>query len=94
MRVWRTSGRCTTKDGFIGEQIFLTPFITSDRQQSKMLMLSTNADGKYKQSFSFAICRLPCDKWQSKTLFLMIFDLRLIGAYFSVSMLGNFAYIL
>ena len=38
---------------------------------------STNADQKSIEIvFSIAICRQCGDKWQSKTLFLLIFDLR------------------
>ena len=39
----------------------------------------TNADQKSTETvFSIAICRQCGDKWQSKTLFLTIFDLRLL----------------
>ena len=42
-----------------------------------MLILSTNVDKKLLEiDLSIAICRLNGDKWQSKTLFLVIFDLR------------------
>ena len=38
---------------------------------------STNVDQKsLETAFSIAICRQSGDKWQSKTLFLSIFDLR------------------
>ena len=38
-----------------------------------------NADQKSLETvFSIAICRQSGDKWQSKTLFLTIFDLRSI----------------
>ena len=38
---------------------------------------STNADQKSIETvFSIPICRQCGDKWQSKTLFLLIFDLR------------------
>ena len=51
--------------------------ITTDRQQSKTLILSTNVDQKSLETvFYIAICRLAGDKWQSKTLFLMIFGSR------------------
>ena len=40
-----------------------------------MLILSTNLDQKSLETvFLIAICRLIGDKWQSKTLFLAIFD--------------------
>ena len=49
---------------------------TPDRQQSKMLIISPNKDQKLLETeFSIAICRPTGDKWQSKTLFLAIFDL-------------------
>ena len=41
-------------------------------------MLSTNVDQKSLETeFSITICRPTGDKWQSKTLFLAIFDPRL-----------------
>ena len=50
-------------------------FTTPDRQQSKTLILSTNIDQKLLETeFLIAICRPTDDKWQSKTLFLVIFD--------------------
>ena len=51
--------------------------ITPDRRQSKTLILSTSVDKKSLETeFSTAICRPNGDKWQSKTLFLSIFDSR------------------
>ena len=51
--------------------------ITPGKRQSKTLILSTNVDQKsLKTEFSIAICRSNDDKWQSKTLFLSIFDPR------------------
>ena len=48
---------------------------TPDRRQSKTLILSTTVDQKLlKTEFSIVICHLTGDKWQSKTLFLAIFD--------------------
>ena len=48
---------------------------TSDRRQSKTLILLTDVDQKsIKTEFSIAICCPTGDKWQSKTLFLAIFD--------------------
>ena len=45
------------------------------RQQSKTPILSTNIDKKSLETeFLIAICRLTGDKWQLKTLFLVIFD--------------------
>ena len=52
--------------------------ITPDRQQSKTLILSMNVDKKSLETeLLIAICGQTCDKWQSKTLFLAIFDLPL-----------------
>ena len=48
---------------------------TPGRRQLKMPILSTNLDKKSLETeFSIAICRPTGDKWQSKTLFLEIFD--------------------
>ena len=48
---------------------------TPDRRQSKTSILSTNVDQKLLETgFLIAICRPTGDKWQSKTLFLAIFD--------------------
>ena len=42
-----------------------------------MLIPSTNVDQKmYETEFSIDICRQLGDKWQSKTLFLAMFDPR------------------
>ena len=50
---------------------------TPGRRKSKLYQQSTNADQKSIETvFSIAICRQCGDKWQSKTLFLTIFDLR------------------
>ena len=50
---------------------------THDRRQSKTIMLSSNEDQKSLETeFSIVICRPTGDKWQSKTLFLAIFDPR------------------
>ena len=47
------------------------------RRQSKTLILSTNVDQKSLEvEFWIAICHPTGDKWQSKTLFLAIFDPR------------------
>ena len=51
---------------------------TPCRRQSKTLILSTNIDQKSLETeFLITICRPTGDKWQSKTLFLAIFDPRL-----------------
>ena len=48
---------------------------TPDGQQSETLILSSNVDQKSLETdFSIDICRLTGDKWQSKTLFIAIFD--------------------
>ena len=63
------------------------PFVTRlYRWQSKLLKLSVNVDQKSLETiFSIAICRQRGDKWQLKTLFLTIFDLRLIVLAFSIA---------
>ena len=49
--------------------------ITPGRRQSKTSILLTNADQKLLETeFLIFICRPTGDKWQSKTLFLEIFD--------------------
>ena len=51
--------------------------ITLGRRQSKTPILSRSVDQKSLETeFSIAICRHTDDKWQSKTLFLSIFDPR------------------
>ena len=51
---------------------------TPGRRQSKTPILSRNVDQKSLEAeFSIGICRHTGDKWQSKTLLLTIFDLRL-----------------
>ena len=51
--------------------------ITPGRRQSKTPTLSRNVDQKSLETeFSIAICRHTGNKWQSKTLFLSIFDPR------------------
>ena len=46
-----------------------------DRLQSKMLIISTNADQKLLETeYLIVNCPLTGDKWQSKTLLLAIFD--------------------
>ena len=55
----------------VGGLILATP----DRPQSKTLILSTDVDQKSLETeFLIAICRPTGDTWQSKTLFLAIFD--------------------
>ena len=66
-----------------------TDLHTPDKLQSETLILSVNVDKKLLETeFSIAVCRPTGDKWQSKTLFLAIFDLHsgnvkrgLIAAY-------------
>ena len=49
---------------------------TPGRRQSKTPILSRNVNQKSIETvFFIAICRPTGDKWQSKTLFLLIFDL-------------------
>ena len=51
--------------------------LTHDRLHSETLIISMNVDEKSLETmFLIAICRLRGDKWQSKTLFLAIFDPR------------------
>ena len=51
---------------------------TPDRRQSKTLLTIDERRLKSIETvISIAICRQPGDKWQSKTLLLTIFDLRL-----------------
>ena len=53
-------------------------YITQGWRQSKTSILLTYVDKKSLETeFSIAICRPAGDKWQSKTLFLAIFDPRL-----------------
>ena len=55
-------------------QIHIT---TPGRWQFEKSILSTNVDQKSLETeFSIAICRPTGDKWQSKKLFLAIFDPR------------------
>ena len=50
---------------------------TSGRLQLKTSIQSMNVDQKSLETgFKFVICRPTGDKWQSKTLFLVIFDPR------------------
>ena len=50
---------------------------TPDMRQPKMQILSRNVDKKSIETvFLIGICRPTGDKWQSKTLFLSIFDPR------------------
>ena len=51
------------------------PVITPGRRQSKTPILSGNIDQKSIETvFLIAICRPTGDKWQWRTLFLLIFD--------------------
>ena len=60
---------------------------TGDRPQSKTLLTIDGRDRKsLEAAYLFAMCRQSGDKWQSKTLFLTIFDLRLsIELTFSIA---------
>ena len=56
---------------------FSVSMLTPGRRQSKTSILSTNVDqNSLETEFSIAICRQTGDKWQSKRLFLEIFDPR------------------
>ena len=58
--------------------ILSRPFAHRVGRQSKTPIQSRNVDQKSLETeFSIAICRHTVDKWQSKTLFLSIFDLSL-----------------
>ena len=58
-------------------QEFCIPWNTPGRRQLKTPILLRNVDQKSLETeFSIAICRHTGDKWQSKTLFLSIFDPR------------------
>ena len=51
--------------------------LTPGRRQSRMFILSRNVDKKSIETvFLIAICRPTGNKWQSKILFLSIFDQR------------------
>ena len=53
-------------------------FTTTDRRQSQTLLTADERGSKsIKTVFSIAICRQSGDKWQSKTLFLIIFFIQL-----------------
>ena len=63
-----------TLPGCINVQIIKND-LTSGRRQSKTLILATNVDQKSLETeFSIVICRPTGDKWQSKTMFISIFD--------------------
>ena len=52
-----------------------TDFITLDRRQSKMLLTINKRGSKIARNSVFIVICLQATKWQSKTLFLRIFDL-------------------
>ena len=61
----------------------MLPLITPGRPQSKTPILLRNINQKWLEiefsiaiCYQCAICRHICDKWQSKTLFVSIFDPR------------------
>ena len=67
---------------------------TPGRRQSKKLSTIDERGSKIdRNSFSIAICRQCGDKWQSKTLFLTIFDLRssIVLAFFDCRLPGVIA---
>ena len=74
------NGNYCYKTGSLGENEgkFFSHYInTPGRRQSKTPILSMNENQKSIETvFSIAICRPTGDKWQSKTLFLSIFDPR------------------
>ena len=56
---------------------FLAYIFLPGRRQSKTSILSTNVDqNSFETEFLIAICRPTGDKWQSKILFISIFDPR------------------
>ena len=60
-----------------------------------MLILSTNVDKKSLETeFLVAICRPTGDKWQLKTLFLVIFDphLSILKSIFDLRLCGVFIF--
>ena len=64
---------------------------TPGRRQSKTPILSRNVDQKSLEiEFSIAICRHTGDKWQSKTMFLSIFDTgsSIVDSVFDCRLLG------
>ena len=68
---------CSTTRGLFGKNGNSKRVNTPGRRQSKTSILSTNIDQKSLETdFLIAICRLTGDKWQSKTLYLPIFDPR------------------
>ena len=67
------------------------PVFTPGRRQSKTLIMSINIDQKSLETeFLIGICRPTGDKWQSKTLFLLIFDPRslIVKSIFDCSLPG------
>ena len=59
---------------FAGHPLIITK---PDRRQAKTLLTIDEQGSKIaRNSVSISICRQSGDKWQSITLFLMIFDLR------------------
>ena len=53
------------------------PVFTPDMRHRKRSLHSTNADQKSLETvFLIAFCRQSGDKWQSKTMFLTIVDVR------------------
>ena len=68
-----TGSQCPRRNPYYIKVFVSTP----GRRQSKTPILSRNVDQKSIETvFSIAICRHTGDKWESKTLFLSIFDPR------------------
>ena len=67
----------STLHTLVRSKFFESTCTIPDMRRSKTLLKSTNVDQKSLETvFSIAIYRQTGDKWQSKTLFLTIFDLR------------------
>ena len=77
-RLNHSSFNVLRKTDWVGKILPEMTNITPGRRQSKTSMLSTNFvdQNSLEIEFSIAICRPIGDKWQSKTLFLSIFDPR------------------
>ena len=65
---------------------------TPDRRQLKTLLIDEHGPRLLEIVFLIAICRQLGDKWQSKTQFLTIFDLRSSLVLSIVSMFSIAAY--
>ena len=68
----------TTKKGIIPASVCIPVYLTPDRWQLKKLLSVDERGSKITRNGAFDCHLSPTgDKWQSKTLFLTIFDLRL-----------------